>query len=228
MPREIPYEEQTLNHPNPVARYAHQKRYSNSLKLVSKLLPPNGTVLDFGAGQGEFLHRLASLRPDAQLLAFEPYMKMKYTEVTVCKAMEEIEEGSIDVVCAFETLEHIADQQLESFIAQAIRVCGPDGRVVISVPIMHGAILPIKQIVRSILFRRYSDYSIADMARGVLGLHVERTGTILLSHKGFDHRALFKRLKLDLDVVQIFNSPFLGLPWWINSQAFFVFSKRAE
>ena len=72
MSKEIPYEEQTLNHPNPIARFAHQARYSNSLSLVVKALPPDGTILDFGAGQGEFLHRLGSLRPDARLLAFEP------------------------------------------------------------------------------------------------------------------------------------------------------------
>jgi hypothetical protein len=52
---------------------------------------------------------------------------------------------------------------------------------------MQGASLPIKQAVRSILFRRFSDYSIGEIARGVLGLRVDRAENILLSHKGFDH-----------------------------------------
>jgi SAM-dependent methyltransferase len=227
MSREIPYEAQTLDHPNPIARFAHQKRYSNSLRLVRSLLPPSGTILDFGAGQGEMLHQLGILRPDAQLLAFEPYMQLKYPEITLTKAMEEIADSSADVVGAFETLEHITDQQLDHFIAQAKRICRANGRIVISVPVMQGAALPIKQIVRSILFRRYSDYSIGEMIRGTFGLHVDRTSTILLSHKGFDHRALCRRLSSELILTQSFCSPFGGLPWWVNSQAFFVFAKRA-
>jgi SAM-dependent methyltransferase len=224
MSREIPYEEQTLDHPNPIARYAHQKRYSNSLQLVDGLLPQGGVILDFGAGQGELLHRLASRRPDARLLAFEPFMKIKYPEVSACDSMAMVADNSIDVLCAFETLEHISDQQITELMDQAIRVCKPGGRIVVSVPIMQGATLPVKQAVRSILFRRYSDYSLGEIARGVLGLRVDRAKDILLSHKGFDHRVLLGLLQTRLRLDQTIHSPFRSLPWWSNSQAFFVFS----
>jgi SAM-dependent methyltransferase len=224
MSREIPYEEQTLDHPNPIARYAHQKRYLNSLQLVDGLLPQGGIILDFGAGQGELLHRLASRRPDARLLAFEPLMTIKYPEVSACDSMKMVADRSIDVLCAFETLEHISDQQITEFMDQAIRVCKPDARIIVSVPIMQGATLPVKQAVRSILFRRYSDYSLGEIARGVLGLHVDRAKDILLSHKGFDHRVLLGLLQTRLRLDQTIHSPFRSLPWWSNSQAFFVFS----
>jgi hypothetical protein len=89
---------------------------------------------------------------------------------------------------------------------------------------MQGATLPIKQAVRSILFRRYSDYSIVEIARGVLGLRVDRAKDILLSHKGFDHRVLLGLLQSKLRLHRTIYSPFRSLPWWSNSQAFFVFS----
>jgi hypothetical protein len=224
MSREIPYEEQTLDHPNPIARYAHRKRYANSLQFVDGALPHGGTVLDFGAGQGELLHRLASRRPDARLLAFEPFMTIKYPEVLACDSMDMIETRSVDVLCAFETLEHVSDQQITAFMDQALRVCKPDARIIVSVPIMHGAILPVKQVIRSILFRRFSDYSMVEMVRGLLGLRVDRAKDILLSHKGFDHRILAALLQTRLELLQRSHSPFRGLPWWCNSQAFFVLS----
>jgi len=224
MSREVPYEKQTIDHPNPVARYAHQQRYLNSLRLVDALLPRNGTILDFGAGQGEFMHRLGTLRPDVRLLAYEPFMTMKYSEITVGDTMDLFEDGSVDLVCAFETLEHISDQLIEDFVSQSIRICRRNARIIVSIPVMQGAILPVKQIVRSVLFRRLSDYSIGEMLRGVFGLSVRRAENILLSHKGFDHRALLRLLTKRLTLLQTSYSPFAGLPWWLNSQVFFVFA----
>jgi len=170
------------------------------------------------------LHRVASRRPDARLLAFEPFMEIKYPEVLACGSMETIDDRSVDVLCALETLEHISDQQIMAFMDQAVRVCRDGARIVVSVPIMQGAALPVKQAVRSVLFRRYSDYSIGEIARGVVGLPVDRAKDILLSHKGFDHRVLADLLTTRLRLLQTIYSPFRNLPWWSNSQAFFVLS----
>jgi len=222
--REVPYEEQTLNHPNPIARFAHRARYRNALNLAERQLPVGGTILDFGAGQGEFLHRLAVLRSDARLLAFEPYMSIRHPEVLNFPRMDEVLERSVDVLCAFETLEHVSDAQIEDFIAQAKRICGVDARIIVSVPVMQGAVLPVKELSKSILFRRFSDYSMTELGRGILGLEVRRAGNVLLSHKGFDHRVLFERLNREFGLLEKFYSPFRGLPWWCNSQAFFVFA----
>jgi Methyltransferase domain len=223
MSREVPYEVQTLKHPNPIVRYAHQARYSNSLSLAARLLPQDGAILDFGAGQGDFLHQLAASRPDVRLNAFEPYMKLKYPEIENRLTMEEVERNSVDFFCAFETLEHISDEQVEYFIAEAKRVCRRNAKIVVSVPIMQGMILPIKEVSRTILFRRFSDYSIAEMMKGIFGMHVDRADNILWSHKGFDQRVLYDRLKDKFSQIERFYSPFPILPWWCNSQAFFVF-----
>jgi hypothetical protein len=223
MPREIPYEMQTLEHPNPVVRYAHRARYRNSLDLAKRLLPHNGTILDFGAGQGEFLHRLAGIRPDVRRIAIEPYMKPKYLGIATHHTMEAVETESIDLVCSFETLEHTSEQQIDYFISETKRVCCYDAHVAVSVPIMQGLILPIKELSRSILFRRLSDYNTNELIKGIIGLRVKRAENILWSHKGFDPRLLYERLSTEFNSLDTFYSPIRQLPWWCNSQAFFVF-----
>ncbi len=228
MSREIPYEVQTLNHPNPIVRYAHQARYRNSLELAARLLPRGGSILDFGAGQGEFLHRLAMRRPDVRPIAFEPFMSIKYPEIESRRTIEEVRPNSIDLYCAFETLEHISDVQIERFIAEGRRVCRESGAVVVSVPIMQGAVLPVKEMSRSLLFRRFSDYSVAEMMKGIVGQQVPRAENILWSHKGFDQRRLYARLCAAFAAQEKFYSPFRALPWWCNSQAFFVFSAKRQ
>jgi 2-polyprenyl-3-methyl-5-hydroxy-6-metoxy-1,4-benzoquinol methylase len=226
MSREVPYEVQTVDHPNPIARFAHKARYRNSLELATRLLPCGGRILDFGAGQGEFLHRLAEFRPDVTPVAFEPFMELKYSDVERVPTMEEVEPNSIDCYCAFETLEHVPDEQIEYFVAQAKRVCRADAKILVSVPIMQGAVLPIKQLIRSLLFRRFSDYSISEMMKGIVGMEVPRAENILWSHKGFDHRRLFLRLQMAFTPERTIYSPLQQLPWWCNSQAFFVFSLK--
>ena len=228
MSREIPYEQQTLSHPNPVARYAHQARYRKSLALLTRLVPEGGTILDFGAGEGELLHRLAALRTDIRLLAVEPYMKIKYPEILNLRSLEKVENDSIDLLCAFETLEHISGQQVDIFVAQAIRICRTDAKIVVSVPIMHGPLLPLKELSRCILFRRLSEYSLAELMRGVCGLRIERASNLQLSHKGFDYRLLRDRLGASFKAIEEFYSPYQKLPWWCNSQVFFVFAPKGS
>lgn len=226
MSREVPYEVQTLAHPNPIARFAHRVRYRESLSLALKLAPEGGTVVDFGAGEGEFLHRLGAARSDVRLVAYEPFMTVKYSEVETVTAMTEVGSNSVDLYCAFETLEHLTDDQIEFFIDEGKRVCRPNGKIVVSAPVMQGVALPIKEAARSLLFRHFSDYSFGETMKGILGMQVPRAADIKASHKGFDQRRLYARLSAAFTPERRFYSPFSHLPWWCNSQAFFVFDAR--
>jgi 2-polyprenyl-3-methyl-5-hydroxy-6-metoxy-1,4-benzoquinol methylase len=223
MRRDVPYEMQTLKNPNPVARFAHQARYRTCLSLVKHYAPTGATVLDFGAGQGEFLHQLGSSRSDLQMFAFEPFMHIDYPEIQTRASMDHFESDSINVLCAFETLEHLAHDYIDQFISQTRRVCKASAIIIISVPIMQGIGLPIKEASRAILFRRLSDYSLTELIRGTCGLQVNRATNILTSHKGFDQRTLYRRLSIEFQTVNRFFGPIRALPWWCNSQAFFVF-----
>jgi hypothetical protein len=228
MRHNVPYEIQTLKNPNPVARFAHQARYRTSLRLAEHYAPKGGTVIDFGAGQGEFLHQLGKSRSDLQMFAFEPFMHIAYPEIEAIPSMDYLGIKTIDLLCAFETLEHLAPDYVDQFILQAHRICKPNATIIISVPIMQGIGLPIKEASRAILFHCLSDYSFAELIRGTCGLQVNRATNIIASHKGFDHRTLYPRLSAEFQTADRFFGPFRALPWWCNSQAFFVFTLRAD
>ncbi len=220
--RIVPYRVQTIDHPNPIARYAHQARYRTSLDLISELLPANGVILDFGAGEGELLRRVSALRPDVRLIAFEPYMTVTGPNIELCTAWDQVQDRSVDLLCAFETLEHVDDNLVALFLLEANRVCRAGAAMVISVPIMQGMALPLKEASRSFLFRRSSDHSLVELAVALFGGRVPRAKNVLLSHKGFDHRVLKKLLLSKFNMTATRHSPFARLPWWCNSQVFYI------
>ena len=67
------YDQQTLNSPNPIARFAHRKRLSTSIHLT-KLITPVGRVLDYGCGAGAFVCEI-NRENGIDAVGYEPYMK---------------------------------------------------------------------------------------------------------------------------------------------------------
>lgn len=154
-------------------------------------------------------------------------MKLAYPNIESRAAMSAFPSQSMDVICAYEVMEHLSDGHTQSFIDEARRVCKPGGHVIVSVPIMQGLALPIKEASRSILFRRRSDYSFKELAIGLFGGNVVRAENILTSHKGFDHRQLRRTLERHFQLLSMTKSPIPFLPWWLSSQVFLIFSQQS-
>lgn len=57
MNKKVGYSKQTLESPNPIARYAHRKRYELSVGKAIKVLGKNASLLDYGCGEGDFLKK---------------------------------------------------------------------------------------------------------------------------------------------------------------------------
>lgn len=222
MSRKVSYAQQTYDSPNPLTRFAHRSRYKLSLDLADRLLPKGGSFVDFGAGQGAFLHQFSLRRPDAELVAIEPYMEITFPNIRRVEAIGKLAAASVDVVAAFEVLEHVTDDQLDDFLAETRRVLRPGGRLLITVPIMYGLALPAKEVSRALLHRRLGDTGPLEMAKGTLGFPITRTPNRLSSHKGFDFRALRAEVGKAFRIVEQGYSPFASLPWWTNSQAVLV------
>lgn len=129
-----------------------------------------------------------------------------------------------DLITAFEVCEHLTDAETEQFLLDAQRSIKIDGRLVISVPIMIGGALILKELNRSMVFRRASEYSAAELIAGVFGRAIQRPDNRQPTHKGFDFRRLREKLRERFDIESEFFSP-LPLPWWANSQVFFVCRK---
>jgi SAM-dependent methyltransferase len=223
-PRVVPYGRQTLDHPNTVARFAHLRRHRLSLALARRHVGHGGAILDVGAGTGAFLHELRMMRLDLKPTAFEPYMALGFPDIHRVTALADLPDRSFDAVSAFEVCEHLTPDKLEDLLGQAQRLLRPHGRLLVSVPIMEGLALPLKEASRAALFRRPSDYGWADLVRGVAGQPVRRPANMLTTHKGFSHRALWRRLERDFREIDARLSPFAALPWWMNSQRFGVFT----
>jgi len=71
-----------------------------------------------------------------------------------------------DLITAFEVCEHLTDAETERFLSNAQHFIKTDRKLIISVPIMIGGSLILKELNRSILFRRASEYSITELIAG--------------------------------------------------------------
>lgn len=220
----VSYERQTVDSPNPVARFAHRSRAARSVALAEKYLPSRGAVVDFGAGTGLFLRTLGDRRPDSTLYAIEPFMppaadpRIRYVPDFEALNLQ------ADLITAFEVCEHLLDGEAEQFLRDAGRHLKADGRLIISVPIMIGAALILKELNKAILYRRGLEYSASELIAGVFGGAVERPPGQRWSHKGFDYRWLRKKIAENFIIEREMLSP-LPLPWWANSQIFFICRK---
>jgi 2-polyprenyl-3-methyl-5-hydroxy-6-metoxy-1,4-benzoquinol methylase len=221
MGRKVAYRRQTIDTPNPVARYAHRQRYRLSLEQAADTVRDGGVVLDVGCGDGDFLNALAGLRPDLDLWGYDPESNHTPQHYGLVDDLASVSSRSVDLVCCFETLEHLYDREIDTFVDDATRMLAPGGRLLVSVPIIGGPPLLLKELNRVVLFRKGTDYSARELAAAsVLGRPAPRPDNWRISHKGFDFRRLDDRLAAHFEPVHAAWSPFPRLPWWLNSQAF--------
>ena len=225
---DVSYDRQTLKTPNPIARFAHRRRYATTLDLVSRLVPDRGRLLDFGCGTGSFLIQLAEAKPGLDLFGFDPesgHVAQQYAHVANMLA---VPDASLDVVCCFETLEHLHPHEFADFVAHTKRVLRANGLLVVSVPIIGGPPLLIKELNRMVLFRRKTDYLTGELLQAALfGRPAPRADNIRGSHKGFDFQALRGGLLKEFALIETRYSPIPALPWFLNSQVFWVFKLPA-
>jgi hypothetical protein len=217
----LSYDKQTINAPNPIARFAHRRRVRLALQLINRIVPPSGTIADFGPGDGYLLHCLRALRPDLRLHGIEDTMNSSYPEISFVRDFSTIPDQSLDAVTAFEVMEHMLDTEIDRFIRDVQRVLRREAVLIVSVPIMYGASLPLKELNRKLLHRQKSEYTAGEFVRATLGYPVERPPDPRPTHKGFDFRVLRRLLDRSFNEEKLVRSPFALLPWWLNSQIFF-------
>lgn len=227
--REISYEEQTVKSGNPLARYAHRSRMTMAIDLVTNLCATRGTVVDFGAGPGLFLHTLGEARPDVTLVGHDPYMAPTFPEVKYAESLDTVAPKSVDVLTAFEVCEHLYDNELNALLEDASRVLKSNGALVISVPIMYGfAIAPkvSNWMIRSRSFK--SEYTPAEVLKSMVGIRVSRPLDPRTTHKGFDFRELRDRVSERFYIDAVHLSPMPHVPWWLSSQYFMICRPKAK
>ena len=225
MNSKVPYNKQTLDTPNPIARFSHKERYKFSLIQVLKHISPNGVVLDFGCGDGSFLHKLRVARPQAVLYGFDPESDQNFESYQRINTLDILKDRSIDVVCCFETLEHLYTHEREHFFVDVKRILNTNGKVVLSVPIIGGPTLFLKDLNRNILFKRKSEYSLKELLLASLFYKpAPKPENPRVTHKGFNFREIEEELSTIFNIMEKLYSPFPFLPWFLNSQLLLVLS----
>jgi hypothetical protein len=220
----VSYEKQTVDSPNPLARFAHRARIRKSLAFVNEHLPRGGQFADFGAGTGLLLSEFGKRRPDAGLFGIEPFQTPYYPgNITYVPDLAALEPHSLDVISAFEVCEHMYEHEIRDFLGHCRKTLAVDGKMIISVPIMYGAATLPKFVNRVLLYRRnYTAYGLKDLARSTFGIPIERPENPRHTHTGFDFRWLTRIIAETFVIRRIDCSPFPGLPWYFNSQVFLV------
>ena len=173
---------------------AHHERMPDSLALPP--LAPNAalrwhvvqqrldqlqprTVLELGAGQGSVGTRIAQ---HAGYVGVEPDLESQSTararlpaSARLLAGIGELEEGeTFDLACAFEVLEHIADDRVA--LAQCVAHVRPGGHVLVSVPADPNRFGPADELAGHM--RRYSSEDLAALleSAGLEVLSIERYG----------------------------------------------------
>lgn len=220
------YDRQTFNAPNPLARLAHRSRYGVAERLIGEHLRADGSMLDFGCGDGRMLVNIRNIFPDAELFGYEPIMKDESGGAYRHFSSEDLMRSrKYDLITAFEVLEHLEPEEIEGFVRVLKENLSENGTVLVSVPIMLGPVLIPKvfnaQVIRKTTWR----YSAKELisAAFFLGEVPRYKGKGYLTHKGFDWRNVRDRLGRDLRLERQEFSPFPWLPWGLNSQWFGTF-----
>lgn len=223
----ITYERMTVETPNPLARFAHRSRMSRSLAMVNKFLAPEGSLVDFGAGTGLLLHQVRQQYPQADLFGVEPFMDPLYPDsARFVRALTLLPPQAIDVICAFEVCEHMHESEIHDFLRDSSRTLRPNGCLLISAPIMYGALVAPK-VINHIRLGGWTQYSFLNVLRSTVGLSVPRPPDPRTTHMGFDFRWLKNLIATTFHIDSHSYSPFPALPWFLNSQIFLVCSPPA-
>jgi SAM-dependent methyltransferase len=102
--------------------YVHGRRVRVLLSHLAPLLPPHGTVLDVGAGDGHVARALMDARPDVQIEGIDPLVRPD-TQIPVREfdgTTIPYPDGSYDAVLFVDVLHHATDQM--ALLGEARRV----------------------------------------------------------------------------------------------------------
>lgn len=106
----------------------------NKLNLINNLQKNRGSLLDIGAGTGEFL--LIAKENGWVTLGIEPNQKAKEAAinkgVAFANSFNNLEDHSFDVITMWHVLEHVPN--LENQILELKRLIKPNGTIIIAVP----------------------------------------------------------------------------------------------
>ena len=232
--------------------WSHHRRFEVGLRLARQF--DGKRVLDYGCGDGSFLAMLMQSRthPSAAVgVEIEPQV------VADCSARFSAQErltfilegelerpqhrGAFDAVICMEVLEHMLE--IEPLLEKFARLLGPEGLLLVSVPIETGPPLLVKQAVRRFAGWRgigdypgTSSYSMGELAASLFAsgkrqhitrpIHTSPNGGQFHDHKGFNWMVLREILCRRFCLEETKASPVAWLSPFLASQVWFLLRKK--
>ncbi len=225
----FPYEKQTVANPNPIARFSHRARLRKSKKLALPYLTGGATLLDYGCGEGRFLHELAAElngQTGATLIGYDPYLTAQFDGYRVVSDPTAIAAESVDILTCLEVCEHLTDAETEEFINFALKVLKPGSKLLVSVPIEIGPAVLMKIPTRSLLHRARPDVTVSEFFKSAFfAKPARRADDVKSSHRGFDWRATRDTLARNFSCEHIEFSPLPYKGWYGQSQVLMLLKK---
>ena len=227
---DVSYEKQTVDSPNPIARFAHRTRLKKSKRLLKPFLQESAVLLDYGCGQGKFLHDIAidikEEKPGVVLLGYDPYMNANYDDFRIVSDPAAIAPQSVTILTCLEVCEHLTDAETQEFVDFALHALAPNGKMLVTVPIMTGPPVLVKELSRSILFRQRSDMTGSELFKAAFrGIPARRADDIKASHRGFDWRVTRQTLLENFRCIKIEYSPLPFKNPYAQSQVMMLFER---
>jgi hypothetical protein len=221
------YADITRNDKNPIKRFLQRRRLSDALSLVRKIASPR-TIIDFGAGDGEFCRLLAGRFPEAGIFCYEPTLELRQEaaarlqdipSVVIVDVVEALPKNDADLVFCMEVFEHLPARQTAD-----------------AVPIEIFAPALVKALFR--MTRRFGSFDTQpkNVFRAILGnppgdrplVELAADAPYHYFHMGFDYRDLRRKLQEQFIFQKEIGSPAKWLPPWLNSEVYYILRKKAE
>lgn len=223
---------QTIDSPNPFARFAHRSRLRKSLALALSRIGPGSKVLDYGCGSGIFVSALLALNSDA--VGYEPFKEERCKPaLPVFSRLQDVEAlGPYDVITLLETIEHLHDHEIDEFLRLSERVLRPGAGVLISAPIEIGPALLLKELSRYLRapsgrLRGPFDHSAGELLKAAfLGISARRAENIKIAHRGFDFRRAIEYIREKGWRVQVLSHGPLPIGGWYGNSQVFLWASR--
>lgn len=215
-----------------IKRFSHEKRFEKAYCLLSK--QNTKSVLDFGTGDGYFLHYLNKKKTIESIKGYEPveeiYKQIKLIKgIEVVKKTSELHNEKFDAITCLEVLEHFNQEKQRELLQEIRSLLAPGGRIIISVPIEIGLSSLLKNGFRVLFKQREKDTSYKNIYKALFIVKVNRSqkGDYINSHIGFNYKKLEELiLKEGFIIDRKEFSPIGFLRSFINSQVFYVLKNK--
>jgi len=224
----VSYDKQTINTPNPIARYAHRNRLARAISLITSQVGIH-KLLDYGCGPGAFINAIQGVN-GIVAFGYEPFMDERSGgNLPIYKDFAILEKnGPFDIITVFETIEHLEEKEIREFLVRANNLLTDKGKILFSAPIEIGPALLMKELNRCILHKRLPEYSPFELfLASLFGVAAKRAENLKTSHKGFDFRKVIHFLNDEFGPVTIASYGPLPIgTWYGNSQVYFWLTRR--